>query len=185
MHSICLSFCATSLFHYVCPFTLTQSRIFKLKPFSKQNICQHFNSLSPDPSLVPLTFPSATVALPCICATSTPSSSSWSLNISIWPCHLHFYLRFLHRQHFCISPIFFIYAKVVADTVFVSSEVYVPLCWLFGSLGAVFHPCAPWWTLELLRGFVRRSHFKVFNESVIPGQCFNMNWMMRLSFHEL
>lgn len=41
-----------------------------------------------------------------------PSSS---LNISIWPCHLHFCLHFLHRPHPHSSPIFFIYAKVVAD----------------------------------------------------------------------
>lgn len=71
---------------------------------------------------------------PCLCrATLLPSVHrlflAASLNISIWPCQLHFHLHFLQPPpHLQPSPIIFIYAKVAADAApSVSSEVYVPL----------------------------------------------------------
>ncbi len=114
--------------------------------FGAQNLSLHLFFffiffISPGSSSASLTFPPAPVALLCSCAASLyPPSSSLSSNISIWPCQLHFHLHFLHPLRPRPPPILFIYAKVAADAApSLSSEVYVPLWWLSGPFGAVFH----------------------------------------------
>lgn len=157
-----------------------------------------FGAQPPPPSSASVTFSPAPVALLCSCAASLhPPSSSLSLNISIWPCQLHFHLHFLHPLRPHPSPILFIYAKVAADAApSLSSEVYVPLWWLSGPYGVVFHGRHVGHRSYCIRAADRKhnnlheyftmcctSHV-VFHKSKTSELCSFMNKTM-FSFHEL
>lgn len=155
-----------------------------------------FGAQPPPPSSASVTFSPAPVALLCSCAASLhPPSSSLSLNISIWLCQLHFHLHFLHPLRPHPSPILFIYAKVAADAA-LSSEVYVPLWWLSGPYGVVFHGRHVGHRSYCIRAADRKhnnlheyftmcctSHV-VFHKSKTSELCSFMNKTM-FSFHEL